>query len=469
MLSGKHENIIFYINIVGKAIKRKELTKCLANFIKEKKKKNPLTNFGMLIFKEGGIPDFVAEGDPKEIIIKKLEKEWKNLETTESLFENGLMYCLSYIASKSTQMSGDNRVVVLSDTPSTKIDDYHDAIFGLINTVRFIPTFIDIIRIGNERFYSDDVKLRIYTNTASGGLFYAQDGSALDGILTALTKNKRLANLNQPEGKIYIDDENKAFYENLAAEMLTPEPNEENGICCLCNQEFCDDTEQEYTSLLKCYNCSSFFHLAHAAKFAFEKNIGLAHVFRCPKCDVLLKIDEKLVLEINGITPEPEIEEQVLEEEEEIIDYQYSAEVPIEEELVEIPSYQEESSAIEVVSSGEDAAVDLTRVSPPPPMPGGFSFFSQNPRIQTPVSQESNNSDQSSTSEQYWNPNESIEVTPQVQPVVPIAKPVLNSPESSAKKKRKRRIRSFTLCTVCGETNGSYNPTCKKCGAPLNM
>ena len=101
-----------------------------------------------------------------------------------------------------------------------------------------------------------------------------------------------------------IDEENKEFYEKLATDLLTPTPMEEQGLCIFCNSEICD--AGIYTRILKCYNCDSHFHEYHVGKYAFEHNIGLPHIFRCPKCDVLLKMDEHSCLVINDIPIEQE-------------------------------------------------------------------------------------------------------------------------------------------------------------------
>jgi len=291
----KYENIIFYLDITGtsKSIKRKEISKALEKFILEKKKINPLTVFGLLIFKEGGVPDFLACCDDPDQIVKKISDEWNARDMKESFLENGLFFCLSHVSNQAIHQSGDYRIVVISDFPSNKSEDYQTALFELVSKVRFMPTFIDIIRIGGERFYSDDVKLRVITTTASGGLFYAQDSKSLNNILQALTKNKRLASLNQPSGNIYIDEENKEFYENLAAELLTPEPGQ-TGVCHLCGNEICQECNEEFLDLLKC-TCGVYFHEEHIGQYSFENNIGLPHIFRCPNCDNLLRMDESVV------------------------------------------------------------------------------------------------------------------------------------------------------------------------------
>lgn len=451
--STKFEIILIYLDITGKTIKKKDLTKIIKKFIESKKKKNPLSKFGLLFFKEGGHPDFLEDVDDTSLLIKKISDEWNTREVSESFLENGLFYCLSYIASKATEKGGDFRVIVISDFPSNKSEDYHDALLSVLSAVRYIPTFIDIIRIGQQRFFSDDVKLRIITTTASGGLFYAENSKELESKLVALTKNKRMASLNQIEGKIYIDEENKDFYENLASEMLTPEPGE-TGKCYLCNSEYCEDCEEEFSKFLKC-TCGALFHTAHIGKYSFENNVGLPHIFRCPSCDNMLKMNELTVLKINGITPPPPEEEygEIYETEEEItqeeVYYEEPDEPEIEKYLEEIPK------ETEPISTGNGRSMPLT--------PAGYSFFQQ------PIQSTLRKPPIQDLGEENRSLGESVPKI--VQPVSPsIEKGTFGlSPPGANGKTRKRRIRRFLLCSICGTSNSAFETgnTCKNCGAPL--
>lgn len=457
MQAAKYENIIFYLDITDGTVKKKEIVKVIVNFIKTKKKSNPLTLFGVLIIKDDKSPSFISNVGEAEEIIKKIEIDWKERNTDESFLENGLFYCLSQISEVATKQSAEHRVIVISDLPSNKSDDYQTALIELVKTVRFLPTYIDIIRLGEERFYSDDVKLRIITNHSNGGLFYCEDLKTLESVLLALTKSKRLAILNQPEGNIYIDEGNKTFYENLATELLTPE-NGEKGICILCNNEIIEDHSNSDMEFLKCYNCNSFFHKSHAAIYSFEQNIGLPHIFRCPRCDVLLKLDETTVLEINGITSQLTIQnnykinndpncasmsnlqfEENIEENNIMTDNKESIENP-----TQVENEIENDSQIETKKT-------KTKTSKVPLTPSGFNFFinpsgNNNQSIQNkPISNEEGNlqknKPQSEDSIQYF-----------------------NSPEKS---KKRRRTSKFKLCTICGETNGPFDKICKNCNASL--
>jgi hypothetical protein len=488
VLTTRYENIIFYMDISGTTLKRKELTKCIITYIKVKKEKNPLTNFGILFFKENGTPDLLVDQSDSQSIIKKIDEEWQERNTQQNFLENGLFLCLSHIAEKAKKQNADHRIIIISDAPSNKSEEYQQALLLTLNNVKFFPTYVDIIRIGQERFYSDDVKLRIVTSTASGGLFYAEDIKSLAGILQALTNNKRLASMNQPDGKIMIDEENRMFYERLATDLLTPDLGE-SGICAICNKVEYEGEDVENAVFIKCYNCNAFFHANHAAIYSFENNIGLINLFRCPKCEVLLKIDEKFLLSVNGIDPSTFksaiIEDQEpLQNESNIVDEIMSGMEDSEteqndalgssEELV--PNVEEEitfeplssdnifSNESNAVESNTQPQTNQPAQKAAPLRPGGFGFFQRSPMIQSHPLNSNENSQLKSPNNEVWCPPN---VNSAQGESVAVKMSSLSPPGNEAEVKRRKPVRSFKLCMVCGVSNTGEVKLCKNCGAPV--
>jgi hypothetical protein len=446
----KFEHVIFYLDVTGSQVKRKDVTKAVIQFMKEKSSFNPLTKYGLMYFKEGGHPEYVDDDDP-DVLVKKINEDWKDKESKENFLENGLFYCLSVVAQISTERAGEFRVIVVTDKPSNKAVEYQEALFNLVDTVCFFPTYIDVIRVGTERFYSDDVKLRIITSTTNGGLFYVTESKHLTQILQGLTKSKRFSALNQPE-HLVIDEENKEFYEKLATDLLTSPPGEEDGLCAFCNSEICDSGI--YTRLLKCYNCNTFFHEYHIGKYAFEHNIGLPHIFRCPKCDVLLKMEEHAVLVINDIPIEQETYDFEFEKSEE---EKYSTESEMEMEVnMESVLNHEEYESEEYIET-----VDQESVSPQkngnslaiPLRPSGFSFFSP------PTSNGNSLHKKTETVKSIEQPYASFSETRREE----------ESENKSGKNARRRsaNARQFLVCKICGTSNNVYSKKCKNCGVDL--
>ena len=70
---------------------------------------------------------------------------------------------------------------------------------------------------------------------------------------------------------------------------------EDEEICSICSLEVCPVCGAFSDEIKKCYNCGSKFHGCEIAKYAISNNFGYNHIFRCPQCDTLLKLDEEYV------------------------------------------------------------------------------------------------------------------------------------------------------------------------------
>ncbi len=99
MQTTKYEHVIFYLDVTGSLVKRKDVTKAVIQFIKEKSNLNPLTRYGLMYFMEGGHPEYVDDDDT-DVLVKKISEDWKEKESKDNFLENGLFYCLSVSSSK---------------------------------------------------------------------------------------------------------------------------------------------------------------------------------------------------------------------------------------------------------------------------------------------------------------------------------------------------------------------------------
>jgi len=437
MQTKKYENLIFYLDLSGSFLKKKDLIKNLTLFIDEKKKRNQNTKFNILFINKDGTPNFLEESNDnsESSLLEKFEKEWNDKERPQSFLENGLFFALSYIAEKSRNKQSDYRIIVISDCPSSKSEEYSEALFKLIDNVKYFPTYIDIIRIGKERFYSDDVKLRIITATTNGGLFYIEDPKELRSILFRLVQSKNLLDLNQPDGKIEINNENKLFFENLASDLLTPEPSEENedSSCFLCNKKENSEIAIEYSNFLKCFNCGKLFHEECLSKFAYKNNIGICYIFRCPNCEILLKLEETRVLKINGISLENQNIEQTSV-------YTTNNEINID---------QKEPNSNPDISNRN---VDENKPKRIPISHGGFDFF-------VSITPKTN---QGSVEETKTSPeNESKEIPSKVTDNTQTP----NQEIKSQIKRKKTTIIKF--CPVCGANLSAGDKICRICKTKL--
>ena len=111
---------------------------------------------------------------------------------------------LAYIFTKSKENRKNYRVIVFSDTPSGLSEEYHHALYDLLLKAKFFDTFIDIIRVGDEKFFSDDVKLKVMTSETQGGVFYANDPKLVPDILNSLLQNKTEFTVILPEEDVRL-------------------------------------------------------------------------------------------------------------------------------------------------------------------------------------------------------------------------------------------------------------------------
>jgi len=306
-----YEDIFFYLDLTKEILKKKEVIKAIKYYISEKNKTNIKGHYGLLIFQDAGNPVFITDKKDSDIIENAIEENWKNRPKKRSFFENGLFYIFSYIAETVKKKSRHNRIIIITDTPSDLSEDYTDALFGLVSKIKMIPTFIDIIRVSEEeeRFFRDDVKLNILSSDTKGGIFYISDKKGFNSIIKKLTKSKQLiSTFEEISDKIKIKKEDYDFYSRLAKNLIPSQPNDVGLKCHLCQEEICPCCTDINDTLHNCESCKSAFHSCCVTNYTIQNNIGIPHIFRCPKCEILLKIDQDEI-----VSPYEDSEESVEE------------------------------------------------------------------------------------------------------------------------------------------------------------
>jgi len=297
-----YEDVYIYLDLTKDILKKKDIIKNLKYYIDEKNKVNLKGHYSILIFQEEGNPVFITDKKDAEIIAKSIDENWKTRPRESSFFENGLFYIFSYIAETVRKKSKNNRVIVITDTPSDLNDDYQEALFNLVGKIKHFPTFIDIIRIADkgERFFKDDVKLNILASDTKGGHFLINNKKEFFDIFTKLVKNKQLSTIfaDKPD-QISINNDDYMFYSRLAKKLQPPQTIQTGG-CFFCRDEICPVCTDINDITLICEDCGSGFHNCCVINYTITHNIGIPHIFRCPKCDILLKIDEDEIVDVAG-------------------------------------------------------------------------------------------------------------------------------------------------------------------------
>ena len=435
------EEFIFYFDLITDFIKKKNLIKYIGTFIKEKAKLNTQSSYGLLIFQNVDNPVTLYDENDFEAFTETINEKWDTRETKRSYFENGLFEILAYVFRKSRDARKNYRIIIISDTPSTLSDDYHNALYDLLIKAKKFDTFIDIIRVGGEKFYNDDVKLKVVTSETHGGVLYCNDVKSFLNILMSFVQSRSEFNIVHPESNNQILAEDKIFYEKLAVDLISLDPDEEEK-CDICKKEVCPICSAYSDEVHKCFNCSMRYHACCAADYSIRNNIGFHHLFRCLNCQTLLKLDEEYVDMIYEEEFEsPEILVENIKEE-------YIEENQIEEQVIE--------EDYEQVIIGEDILNPEKNKSPP--------SLSKPPSVVTPTKQVRvggyfgqvvNVKPNSSSNNLGLSATESVvndtEGSTQVEEKISIT--MLRPP---------KRI-TVKLCMMCGQTLIGTS-TCTKCG-----
>ncbi len=436
------EEFIFYLDLISDFIKKKPLMKAISSFIKEKDKFNAFASYGVVLFQKDDNPINVYDLKNLDAVLKIIDEAWETREVEHSFLENGLYEILAYIFRKSREIRKNYRVIIISDTPSRLSDDYYNALYDLLIKAKKFSAFIDIIRVGEEKFYDDDVKLKVISSETHGGTFYCPNEKLLQNILGSLIQNKKEFKIIKSEETDQVLGQDKIFYEGLAADLISLSP-EDQELCNICEQELCPICEAHSDEIHKCYNCNTKFHNCCAAKYAIVKNIGFKHIFRCPQCETLLKLDEEFVNMIYEEDLEEELEEELpkielekpIYEKETTTEYeeeQYTEESEVQEEIIE------EESEISL-EEPEPSTVDQQKTIKVGGFFGKEITIGTKKSIETPISKITENTELK---------EQPISIT-------------------SLKPPRRKGTSSIKLCKICGATCNKSVNTCPTCGAKL--
>ena len=160
---------------------------------------------------------------------------------------------------------------------------------------------------------------------------FNNDSKLFQNILGSLVQSKTEFNVIQTDENDLILEEDKAFYEKLAVDLISLD-SEDKEVCDICEQELCPICEAHSDEVHKCFNCNVKYHSCCAANYSIANNIGFKHLFRCAQCDTLLKLDEEFVnliyeeekeVEYEEIIQEAKISEKGIENEPSLLEEQY--------------------------------------------------------------------------------------------------------------------------------------------------
>ena len=437
------EEVIFYIDLITDYIKKDILIKEISSFIENKNKISKYNSYGLVIFQENDNPVCIYDQKDCEPIISILEAKWNTRTKDQSYIENAIFEMLSYVFMKSRTIQRNYRLMIISDTPSRRSDDYHQAVYDLILKSKKFSTIIDIIRVGDEESYEDDVKIKVITSETYGGTFYC-DKNHFKDVFGSLVKGK--SELNIIQGSVecgQILEEDRDFYEHLAVDLISLD-SKTDAVCDICQFELCPLCGAYSDEVHKCFNCGAKFHNCCIARYSITNNIGFKHIFRCPKCQSLLKIDESFV----NLFLEEELEEIPLEK----IENKITEIRPLNNYVKDIQNFVEKQSLIETEEIKaeslpaqnkliEEFKINLQTLPPPPPLKkvkiGGF-----------------------------FGGEVEINATKSEKPIKVLEMPLTEEIKSISQLKPPKKRTNIKFCKICGSSVKNLI-TCPNCGAPI--
>ncbi len=261
------------------------LTKALDRFLSLKKEKDPSDRFNIILFQGSG-PNYLNGFtlNPNTILLAL-----KSLESTliPANISYGIFVATTFIIDVYKRISHKAfRLIILTDAGTLKIPaQYIPVLNNLIDKVKNMPFFIDVVRINVEE-PQEDKKLMDLAERCYGSVHRINSARDLESILKVLALKRQIPEeAYYDEDKNVIPKENQPFYINLAE---YPQDYRRVGKCAICFQR--DDE-----GLVICPKCQTITHRSCLAQWSESSNIGIKNVFRCFQCYNLLKLDKKYI------------------------------------------------------------------------------------------------------------------------------------------------------------------------------
>ncbi|MFX1236180.1 MAG: hypothetical protein ACFFAS_02960 [Promethearchaeota archaeon] len=305
--SRSEDTLIFYALTPGYSHRElKFIYNSLADFFSSKKKLDKSDRFNIVLFQEDGpnyLQDFTLNPDNVLIALKSLEPM-----IVKANISGGLMVGITFVIDVYKKIPDKCfRLIVLTDNNTHEIPDiYVPVLENIIEKVKDMPLFLDVIRIQNHQG-KDDKNLLDLARLTGGTIHEVQRINDLPAVLEILCHKKTFSSysLIDPILEDEIPFENYPFFRNLAEDPI--ELNKPN-TCSVC-------FKKDKNHLVKCPSCETIAHKTCWSKWAKTSNIGIFNVFRCHNCFLLIKIEEEFVEMVHsGVMPSiEEVEIEVLD------------------------------------------------------------------------------------------------------------------------------------------------------------
>ncbi len=307
MSSRSEDILIFYALTPGYSPKELNLVyNALEVFFTKKKELDRSDRFNIVLFQEDGpnyLQEFTLNPDNVLIALKSLEPM-----IVKANVSGGIMVAVTFIIDVYKKIPDKCfRIIVLTDDKTHEIPDiYVPVLENIIEKVKDMPLFLDVVRIQKNNSIQDRKLLDLARMTGCT-VHDVKNLSELPRIFDILHHKKTYSSysLIHDGFEAEIPYENFPFYRNLAEKPIELNKKVSCSICF----------KKDKNNMVKCPSCETIAHKSCWSQWARTSNIGIFNVFRCHNCFQLIKLEEEFVqLVLTGQMPSiEEVEIEVVD------------------------------------------------------------------------------------------------------------------------------------------------------------
>ncbi len=322
----RSEDILIFFGLTPKKIKKISLfIDLLAKFMNQKQLNDPSDRFNVIAF-QAMAPSYLDHFtlDPT-IVLDELKSLSKKLSRAN--LAGGIFVAITFIIEVyKTILNKNYRLVILCDDDTLKIPpQYLSALNNLIDKVRDMPFFIDIIHIDGADL-EESKKLAGLASRTKGTYHSVHKPKELESVLLKLTEKKYIRIEPTYSKKLTsIPEENQPFYINLADDPLSVTSPD---TCAICFQK-------SDRGVVQCPKCETKVHKSCWAQWAKTSHIGIPNVFRCHICYNLLKLDREYVEDVQSGKIPTEDQLQKIEKRD-VVKYMIDLETKVKPKIVHV-------------------------------------------------------------------------------------------------------------------------------------
>jgi len=471
----RSEDTLVFLGLSPKVIKLKSLYKILQEFADRKQSFDLSDRFNIILFQDSGpvyLDDFSFSFENIMNILKDYDKK-----IVRANVAGGIFVACTFIIDVYKKISDKAfRLIILTDKGSFNIPDHYlPVLTNLLDKVKDMPLYIDVLRIGIEN-YDEDLKYKQLAERCGGKVYFVKNPKILAEVLAKLAEKKTIGSgeayfQKTSAGPITLD--NQQFFENLADKpkiFVTSE------TCAVCFKK--DDK-----TVVQCPNCESIAHMSCWAHWAKTSNIGMPYVFRCHNCFNLLRLDKEFVEIVQEGKAPP-------------------MEIPVKKDLVAYLHELEEKNAPQAVHAEDPLVLVIDDDEPDFEEAEPMDFSSQLESIPElePIPQLTPEPNPQAEQPSIWSPprpqiapqpTPELEPIPQLEPIPrlepepvpqpqprpqtrpqpaqPAPQPQVIQPNPLESRFRRRRSdeTKIIICSNCSNIGTSKEKFCSKCGFPL--